>query len=80
MRESGDTSPSRRVLVTGGAGFVGSHVAQALVRRGDRVVVLDDLSQGHRAAVPEGAELVVANLANAGAVERVLKKTEGESI
>lgn len=67
-----DTPRDRRVLVTGGAGFVGSHVAKALAARGDHVVVLDDLSQGHRAAVPGGAGLVVASLADAGAVERVL--------
>jgi UDP-glucose 4-epimerase len=63
---------SRRVLVTGGAGFVGSHVALALVERGDEVVVLDNLSQGHRAAVPLGARLVVADLADESAVDAVL--------
>ena len=44
-----------RYLVTGGAGFVGSHAVLALLDRGDEVVVLDDLSQGHRAAVPAAA-------------------------
>ena len=44
-----------RYLVTGGAGFVGSHAVLALLDRGDEVVVLDDLSQGHRAAVPTAA-------------------------
>jgi len=51
-----------RVLVTGGAGYIGSVVASQLVERGHETVVLDDLSKGHRAAVPEGARLVQGNL------------------
>jgi nucleoside-diphosphate-sugar epimerase len=50
--------PRRRVLVTGGAGFIGSRLAAAYVRRGDQVVVLDDLSHGRRERVPQGAEFV----------------------
>jgi UDP-glucose 4-epimerase len=63
---------TQRFLVTGGAGYVGSHVVAALVDRGDTVVVLDNLRQGHRAAVPEGVHLVVADLADAGVVDGVL--------
>jgi UDP-glucose 4-epimerase len=55
-------------LVTGGAGYVGSHVVLALRDRGDAVVVLDSLAQGHRAAVPEGVRLVQADLADRAAV------------
>lgn len=47
-----------RVLVTGGAGFIGSHVAEAYLRRGDEVVVLDNLVHGRRENVPAGAEFV----------------------
>ncbi|MEM6732696.1 MAG: NAD-dependent epimerase/dehydratase family protein, partial [Myxococcota bacterium] len=47
---------------TGGAGFIGSHVAEALVEGGHEVVVLDDLSSGHRSNVPEGARLVEASI------------------
>jgi UDP-glucose 4-epimerase len=45
-----------RLLVTGGAGYIGSVVSSQLLRAGHQVVVLDDLSTGHVDAVPEGAE------------------------
>src|SRR5205823_1389711 len=53
---------SMRLLVTGGAGYVGSICAQALVARGDDVTVLDSLVRGHREAVPDGAAFVRADL------------------
>ena len=53
-----------RYLVTGGAGFVGSHVVLALMDKGHEVVVLDNLSQGHRDAVPAGARLIQGDLAD----------------
>jgi UDP-glucose 4-epimerase len=53
---------SGRVLVTGGAGFIGSHVAEAYLREGWEVVVLDDLSRGHEANVPKGADFVRADV------------------
>ena len=49
---------SMKVLVTGGAGFIGSHVADAFVQRGDHVWVVDDLSSGRRENVPAEAEFV----------------------
>jgi UDP-glucose 4-epimerase len=51
-----------RAIVTGGAGFIGSHVADALLARGDEVHVLDDLSKGKRENVPGGAELHEADI------------------
>jgi UDP-glucose 4-epimerase len=51
-----------RTIVTGGAGFIGSNVADALLARGDEVHVLDDLSKGKRENVPAGAELHVADI------------------
>ncbi|MGW0801967.1 UDP-glucose 4-epimerase GalE [Nonomuraea sp. NPDC002799] len=55
-----------RLLVTGGAGYVGSVVAAQLVEAGHEVTVLDDLSTGHRDAVPAGARFVQANITEAG--------------
>jgi UDP-glucose 4-epimerase len=63
---------SQRFLVTGGAGYVGSHIVAALVERGDSVVVLDNLRTGHRAAVPSGTQLVVSDLADAATLDAVL--------
>jgi UDP-glucose 4-epimerase len=51
-------SMSRSVLVTGGAGFIGSHVADAFLARGDRVWIVDDLSSGRRQNIPIGAAFV----------------------
>ncbi|MEN9784842.1 MAG: UDP-glucose 4-epimerase [Pseudomonadota bacterium] len=61
-----------RVLVTGGAGYIGSIVAERLVAEGVDVRVYDDLSTGHHAAVPPGATLVQAGLADRAALDRAL--------
>jgi len=66
-----------RYLITGGAGFIGSHVADALVARGDEVTILDDLSAGSRANVEYllasgDAELVEGSVTDAAMVERVM--------
>jgi UDP-glucose 4-epimerase len=57
-----------RAIVTGGAGFIGSHVVDALVGRGDDVLVLDDLSRGRRENVNERARLSVVDVREASAV------------
>jgi len=59
------------VLVTGGAGFIGSHVAASLVARGHRVTVLDDLSGGVEANVPAGAHFVRGSITNHEHMDRV---------
>jgi UDP-glucose 4-epimerase len=53
-----------KVLVTGGAGFIGSHVVQALIQAGHRVCVVDDLSSGLREHVPPGVRLHVVDIAD----------------
>jgi UDP-glucose 4-epimerase len=55
-----------RAIVTGGAGFIGSHVADALLARGDEVVVLDSLATGSRENVPEGAQLAELDIRDDG--------------
>src|SRR5215510_1208007 len=59
------------VLVTGGAGYIGSVVAAELLKAGHRVLVYDDLSRGHRRAAPKGAELIVADTSDSAALDRV---------
>jgi UDP-glucose-4-epimerase GalE len=67
------------LLATGGAGYVGAQVVRALLERGERVLVLDNLSTGHRAAVG-AAELVVGDLSDAEALERLLSRERPEAV
>src|SRR3984957_18284228 len=61
-----------RYLVTGGAGFIGSHLCDALIARGDSVRVLDDLSTGRRANLPAAASLIEGDVADAAIVSPAL--------
>ena len=65
---------SGAVLVSGGAGYVGSHVAAALAGAGYRVAVLDDLSGGRREAAPPGAAFVEGDAGDRGAVAALVDK------
>ncbi|MDP9263529.1 MAG: UDP-glucose 4-epimerase GalE [Acidobacteriota bacterium] len=60
-----------KTLVTGGAGYIGSVVAAELLRAGHQVVVLDNLSNGNRRAVPQGASLVVGEIGDTSALARL---------
>ena len=62
----------KKVLVTGGAGFIGHHLVQALLARGTDVVVLDDLSMGARSNVPPSARLIEGNVLDPLTVKRAL--------
>lgn len=61
-----------RLLITGGAGYIGSVVAARLIAAGHEVTVLDDLSRGHEAAIPDGARLVRVDLREAAVVHDAL--------
>ena len=67
------------ILVTGGAGYIGSHVVRQLGEAGERVVVLDNLSTGFRSAVTHG-ELVVGDTADSELVARVLREHQVDTI
>lgn len=71
---------SRRVLVTGGAGFIGSHVVDALLAEGAQTTVVDDLSSGDARRVPAGADLCRVDIADRHAFDAVVDKAEPEAI
>lgn len=68
------------VLVTGGAGYIGSHMVLALLEQGQDVVVLDNLSTGFREAVPATAKLVVGDIGDQDLVATVIRKYDVEAI
>jgi len=69
-----------RVLVTGGAGYIGSVTAERLLARGHEVVVFDNLSSGHRAAVPAEATWVHADLASPEAIRKAVAAHRPEAV
>ena len=68
-----------KVLVTGGAGYIGSHVVRQLGRAGHDIVVFDNLSTGYRWAVTAG-ELVVGDLADEAAIEDLFSRHRFEAV
>jgi UDP-glucose 4-epimerase len=69
-----------RVMVTGGAGYIGSVIATRLIECGHTVAIYDDLSRGHRASVPARAELIVADIRDAATLEAALRQTGSTSV
>jgi len=68
------------ILVTGGAGYIGSHMALELTDIGEKVVVLDNLSTGFRWAVPAAAKLIVGDIGDEALVKRILRQENVEAI
>jgi UDP-glucose 4-epimerase len=64
-------------LVTGGCGFIGSHLVEALMARGDRVRILDDLSTGRREHALPGSELIVGCVSDEGKVAEAMRGVDG---
>src|SRR6185295_11055395 len=79
MEHQSDMTSTSTVLVTGGAGYIGSHTVLQLVARCERVVVLDDLSTGFRQAVRD-VPLVVGNVGDRALVDRLLAEHQVDTI
>ncbi|MDO8669173.1 MAG: SDR family NAD(P)-dependent oxidoreductase [Candidatus Buchananbacteria bacterium] len=66
----------KKVLVTGGAGFIGSNIAKRLIRDGRRVLVLDNLATGHKNNIPAGADFIEGDISNYELVKNILSEVE----
>jgi UDP-glucose 4-epimerase len=69
-----------KILVTGGAGFIGSHVVDAYIKAGHKVVVIDNLITGVKANINKRAKFYRADITNRTAVERIMKKEKPDVI
>ena len=69
-----------KVLLTGGAGYIGSVTTELLLNEGHEVVVFDNLERGHKAAVDKRAKLVVGDLRDAGQIQRAMKNAKPDAV
>ena len=67
----------KQYLVTGGAGFIGSHIVEALLKRGDSVRVLDNFATSKRDNIPAGAELFEASITETDAIAPAFQGVDG---
>ena len=70
----------KQILVTGGAGFIGSHLTPQLLAAGWKVTVLDDLSSGNRAYVPMEADFIEQDVRDPGALAQVFASNDFEAV
>jgi len=71
---------AERILVTGGAGYIGSVVVEQLLDRGYKPIIFDNLSHGHRAALPASARLIVGDIADRTMLERVFAEFQPQAV
>lgn len=69
-----------KIFVTGGAGYIGSNCVDQLIRRGDDVVVFDNLTEGHRKAVHPRAKLIVGDLQDAGCISAAMQAERPDAV
>src|SRR5688572_30795549 len=69
-----------KILVTGGAGYIGGVASEVLLRAGHAVAVLDNLCHGHRAAVPAGAEFFATDLLDKAAVRATVERCRPDAV
>lgn len=69
-----------KILVTGGAGYIGRATAELLLQNDHHVTIIDNLSHGHRQAVPEGAPLIVGDVGDCACIDRVLREGNFDAV
>lgn len=69
-----------KILVTGGAGYIGSHTVKEIINNGDNVIVFDNLSYGHKQAISKKAKFIKGDLNNQKLIEKILKREKIEAV
>ena len=70
----------KNILITGGAGYIGSHIAEILIEKKKNIFILDNLSTGHRKLINKNAKFVYADIKNQSLIEKILNKYNIDSV
>ena len=70
----------KNILITGGAGYIGSHIAEILIEKKKNIFILDNLSTGHRKLINKNAKFIYADIKNQSLIEKILNKYNIDSV
>ena len=70
----------KNILITGGAGYIGSHVANFLLDKGCKVTIIDNLVTGNRNLIPKKSKLYVCDIGNKNKIEKIIKNNKFDAV
>ena len=70
----------KNILITGGAGYIGSHISEILIKKKKKIFILDNLSTGHKRLINKKAKFILGDITNKNKIKKIFKKYKIDSV